>query len=380
MTWTSSPEIPGPFQPPERMLLIPGPSTVHPRVLEAMTRPMIGHLDPGTLAMYDQIMAMLREVFHTRNELTFPVSGTGTAGMECALLNVLEPGETAVIAVSGAFAERMREIALRVGAEVVTVGGTWGVPVQAEEVEAALREHPEAKVVGVVHVETSAGLLQPLAEIGDVCRAHGALYLVDAVASLGGTPLEIDEWGIDVCYSGSQKCLSAPPGLAPITFSPKAVETRTNRVSRPRSFYLDVLFIAQYMVGHARLYHHTAPISSLYALHEALRIVLEEGVEARWARHEEVGTGLQAALEERGFVPVPPEGYRSPQVIAVRLPDGVDDSYRPRLRDEYGIDIAGGLGEFAGKIWRFGLMGESCTHENVKALLHALDQLLPSPA
>jgi alanine-glyoxylate transaminase / serine-glyoxylate transaminase / serine-pyruvate transaminase len=380
MTWTSSSEIPGPFQPPERMLLIPGPSTVHPRVLEAMTRPMIGHLDPGTLAMYDQIMAMLREVFHTRNELTFPVSGTGTAGMECALLNVLEPGETAVIAVSGAFAERMREIALRVGAEAITVGGAWGVPVQAEEVDAALREHPEAKVVGVVHVETSAGLLQPLAEIGDVCRAHGALYLVDAVASLGGTPLEIDEWGIDVCYSGSQKCLSAPPGLAPITFSPKAVETRTNRVSSPRSFYLDVLFIAQYMVGHARLYHHTAPISSLYALHEALRIVLEEGVEARWARHQEVGTGLQAALEERGFVQVPPEGYRSPQVIAVRLPQGVDDSYRPRLRDEYGIDIAGGLGEFAGKIWRFGLMGESCSHENVKALLHALDQLLPSPA
>ena len=350
---------------------------MHARVLAAMSRPVIGHLDPATMQMLDDIKSMLRVVFRTENELTFPVSGTGTAGMECALLNVIEPGDLAVVAVSGAFAERMREIAIRCGAQVETVGGTWAEPVSAQEIAAVLKRRPEAKVVSVVHAETSTGMLQPLEEIGEVCRSHGALLVVDAVASLGGIPVEVDGWGIDVCYSGSQKCLSAPPGLAPITFSPRAVSVREQRSGPARSFYLDALFIWKYL-GTERVYHHTAPISMLYALHEALRIVLEEGLEARWMRHDEIGTETLTALEERGFRPVPPAGHRLPQVICVSLPETIVDEKmaRTRLREEFGIEVAGGLGEFDGKVWRVGLMGESCNRDYVKALLAAIDQII----
>jgi alanine-glyoxylate transaminase/serine-glyoxylate transaminase/serine-pyruvate transaminase len=357
--------------------MAPGPSTVHPRVLQALAKPLIGHLDPATLRMLTEIQSMLREVFRTKNELTFPVSGTGTAGMECALMNVIEPGDVALVLVSGAFAERMKEIAVRCGAEVHVLGGTWGRPVGDPEVATALRDHPEAKVVAVVHAETSTGMLQPLEGIGELCRAHGAMLVVDAVASLGGIPVEVDRWGIDVCYSGSQKCLSVPPGLAPVTFSPKAVGVRIERDRPMNSFYLDVLPISQYL-GSERLYHHTAPISMLYGLHEGLRIVLEEGLEARWQRHEEIGGELLAALVERGFEPFPPPGYRLPEVICVRLPESLQDKpARERLLDEFGIEVAGGLGELAGKVWRVGLMGESCNREYVKALLDAIDQVLP---
>jgi alanine-glyoxylate transaminase/serine-glyoxylate transaminase/serine-pyruvate transaminase len=365
------------FEPPSRILMGPGPSAVNPRVLAAMARPMIGHLDPATMHMLDEIKSMLRTVFLTRNELTFPVSGTGTAGMECALQNVLEPGDLAIVAVSGFFAERMREIAVRCGAEVETVGGAWGEPVAAGDIDAALKRRPGAKVVSVVHGETSTGLLQPLEEIGEVCRAHGALLIVDCVATLGGIEVDVDGWGIDVCYSGSQKCLSAPPGLAPITFSPRAVAARERRVGPARSFYLDALFIWKYL-GSERLYHHTAPVSMLYALHEALRIVLEEGLEARWERHAEIGAETLVALEERGFRSVPAEGYRMPQVICVSLPEALIDEKgaRARLREEFGIEVAGGLDEFAGKVWRVGLMGESCNRDYVKALLSAIDEIL----
>jgi len=375
---TAPAPIPARFDPPHRLLLAPGPSTVNPRVLQAMARPVIGHMDPETLRMLHEIQSMLRQVFRTENEMTFPVSGTGTAGMECALVNLLEPGDVALVLVSGAFAERMKEIALRCRAEIHVLGGRWAVPVTDDEVEEALAAHPNTKAVLAVHAETSTGLRQPLQGIGRLCREYGALFAVDAVASLGGIQVEVEGWNIDVCYSGSQKCLSVPPGLAPITFSPRAVEQRVERGDRPmNSFYLDILPISRYL-GTERLYHHTAPISMLYALHEGLRIVLQEGLEARWQRHEEIGAETLAALEERGFEPVPPPGYRLPEVICVRLPGGVDDRVaRRRLLDEFGIEVAGGLGELAGKVWRVGLMGESCTRDAVKALLEAIDQVLP---
>jgi alanine-glyoxylate transaminase/serine-glyoxylate transaminase/serine-pyruvate transaminase len=369
-------EIPPRFEPPERLLLGPGPSMVNPRVLRIMSNPVIGHLDPATLEMLTETQAMLRQAFRTENELTYPVSGTGTAGMECALTNVLEPGDTAVILVSGLFAARMRDIARRLGAGVISLGDRWGEPVPPEEVATALQDHPGTKAVLAVHAETSTGLYQPVREIGDLCRDRETLFVVDAVASLGGMEVEVDRWGIDVCYAGSQKCLSAPPGLAPITFSPKAYDVMESRRAPPPSFYLDALLIKRY-VGNERLYHHTAPVSMLYALHEALRLVLEEGLEERWLRHQEIGAELLSALEERGFRPVPPEGYRMPQLAAVWLPDGFEDQpNRTRLLREFGIEVAGGLGDFGGKIWRVGVMGESCTRDNVKVFVEALDQLL----
>ncbi|HEY1331491.1 MAG TPA: alanine--glyoxylate aminotransferase family protein [Actinomycetota bacterium] len=370
-------EPPQAFQPPRRVLLGPGPSAVPPSVLEAMGRPMLGHLDPAFLGLMDEVQAMLRAAFRTGNDLTFPVSGSGSAGMECALANVLEPDDVALVAVSGAFGERMREIAGRCGARVETIGGTWGHPVEPEQVEEALREHPGAKAVCAVHAETSAGVWQPLEEIGDLCRSYGALFVVDAVASMGGIELDVDAWGIDVCYSGTQKCLSVPPGLAPITFSPKGLAAREGRVSGPPStWYLDAALIGRY-VGRERVYHHTAPVSMLYALHEGLRLVLDEGLEARWLRHQEVGGELLHALVERGFQPVAPPGYRLPQLACVWLPEGMDDApARRRLLDEYGIEVGGGLGEFAGRVWRIGVMGASCTSQNVAQLSHALDQIL----
>jgi alanine-glyoxylate transaminase / serine-glyoxylate transaminase / serine-pyruvate transaminase len=364
------------FEPPTRILMGPGPSNAPASVLAAMARPVIGHLDPECLRMLDEIDGMLRRIFMTSNELTFPVSGSGTAGMECALMNVLEPGDTAVVLVSGFFAERMREIANRTGARVQTIGGEWGRPVDPDEVFRALKRYPEAKAVCAVHAETSTGVLQPLEEIGDLCSAHGALFLVDAVASLGGIPVNTDEWKIDVCYSGSQKCLSVPPGLAPITFSPQAIRAREERLAPPQSFYLDALFIWKY-VGRERRYHHTAPVNMLYGLHEGLRLILEEGLEARWQRHEEIGGELVAGLQERGFDPVPPEGFRLPQLAVVSLPEGLDErAARLRLLEEFGIEVGGGLGEFAGKVWRIGVMGASADRENLKALFRALDQIL----
>lgn len=368
--------VPERFDPPRRVLLAPGPSQVNPRVLAAIARPVIGHMDRETLRMLDEICDMLRAVFLTANDLTFPVSGTGTAGMECGLMNVLEPGDTAVVMVGGAFAERMTEIARRCGATVVTVGGEWGAPIETTDVASALDAHPEAKALGVVHVETSTGMLQPLPELGDLCRERGVAFVVDAVASLGGVELRADDWGIDVCYSGSQKCLSVPPGLAPISFSPAAARIRDERVQDPRSFYLDAAFIAKYL-GSERRYHHTAPINMLYGLHEGLRVVLEEGLEARWRRHEEIGAEVLTALQERGFEPLPPPDRQAPDVLCVRLPDGVEDlPNRRRLLDEFGIEVAGGLGPLAGRVWRIGLMGESCNRDDAKVLLDAVDALL----
>jgi alanine-glyoxylate transaminase / serine-glyoxylate transaminase / serine-pyruvate transaminase len=369
-------DVPARFEPPRRLLMGPGPSTVNPRVLQAMSAPVIGHLDPATFDMMNEVQDMLRRVFQTHNELTYPVSGTGTAGMETALANTLEPGDVAITLVSGFFAERMREIASRCGADIVTVGGEWGSPIDPDRVALALEKHPGAKAVCAVHVETSTGLLQPLPDIANLAGEHDALFLVDAVASLGGVELDADGWGLDVCYSGSQKCLSAPPGLAPITFSDRAYQAMEGRSRPPATFYLDATQIRKY-VGAERLYHHTAPVSTLYALHEALRIVLEEGLEDRWGRHVEIGSELWSVLEDRGFAPVPPDGYRVPYLASVWLPEGFEDKpNRSRLLTEFGIEIAGGLGQFAGKIWRVGVMGESCNRDFVKAFTEALDALL----
>lgn len=360
----------------DRLPLGPGPSPVHPRVREALSRPVLGHLDPDFLTILDEVSDLLRRVFLTEG-LAFAVSGSGSAGMEASLVNLLEEGDTAIVGTAGFFADRMIEMGGRMGASVVPVTAPWGRPVPPEDVEEALRRHPEAKLVAMVHAETSTGVRQPLSEVADLCRERETHLVVDAVASLGGIPLDVDDLGIDICYSGSQKCLSVPPGLAPIAFSPAALATVEGRTTPVRSWYLDVTGIREY-VGTERRYHHTAPISMIYGLREGLRMVLEEGLESRWKRHEEVGRRFQERLEGMGFQLFPPPEHRLPQVTAALLPEGVDDrEARTRLLREHGIEIAGGLGEYAGRMWRIGLMGEGAKHEHADRLLAAIADVLP---
>ena len=360
---------------PTRLLFGPGPSDVAPSVLEAMSRPVIGHLDPAFVTLLDEVAAMLRDVFRTDNEVTFAVSGTGSAGMEMALVNLLEPGNRAVVCVAGVFGERLAEIARRCGADVVEVRADWGSPVEDAAVASALAEGP-AKIVALVHAETSTGMRQPVEGIARAAADAGALIVLDAVTSLAGIPVLVDEWGIDVCYSGTQKCLSVPPGLSPVTFSPRAMDAIRARRSPPSSWYLDVSLVTRYW-GADRVYHHTAPISMLYALHEGLRLVLEEGLEARWARHEALGGKLQVALVEKGFSLLARDGFRLPQLTAAAVPDGVDErAARARLLDHHGIEVGGGLGAFAGVAWRVGLMGESCREDKLERLLAAIGDVL----
>jgi alanine-glyoxylate transaminase/serine-glyoxylate transaminase/serine-pyruvate transaminase len=353
---------------PERLLCGPGPSDVPASVLEALARPLVGHLDPSFVALLDEVREMLRRVFRTSNEVTFAVSGTGSAGMEAALVNLVEPGDRVLVAVAGVFGERMAEIARRAGAEVEEVAVPWGQPVPAERVDEALARRP-AKVVAVVHAETSTGLHQPVADLARVARERGALVVVDAVTSLAGVPVLVDEWGIDVCYAGTQKCLSVPPGLAPITFSERAMAAVRARRTPVRSWYLDVTLLTRYW-GAERAYHHTAPVSMLLGLHEGLRLVLAEGLEARWERHARLGRALAEALEAMGFQPLAAAGHRLPQLAAVALPPGVDEARaRSRLLDDHGIEVGAGLGPWAGRAWRIGLMGESCRPEKLERLL-----------
>ena len=357
------------------MLFGPGPSDVAPSVLDAMSRPVIGHLDPAFVALLDDIGAMLRDVFLTRNEVTFAVSGTGSAGMEMALVNTLEPGDRAVVGVAGVFGERLAEIARRCGADVEEVRAEWGSPVPSEAIEAALKRAP-AKLVAIVHAETSTGMRQPIEELAELTLGNDALLVVDAVTSLAGIPVQVDGWGIDVCYSGTQKCLSVPPGLSPVTFSPRAMEAIRARKTAVRSWYLDVGMITRYW-GAERVYHHTAPISMLYALHEGLRLVLDEGLEQRWERHETLGAELHATLSEQGFELLAAGGYRLPQLTAAALPGGRDErALRARLLNEFGIEVGGGLGAFAGRAWRIGLMGESCRKDKLDRLLVAIKTVL----
>jgi alanine-glyoxylate transaminase/serine-glyoxylate transaminase/serine-pyruvate transaminase len=358
------------------MLFGPGPSDVHPRVLEAMTRPVIGHLDPQFLEILDEISEMLRAVFRTRNELTFAVSGTGSAGMECALVNLLEPGDTAIVGAAGLFGERLAEVAARCGAAVVRVEAPWGEPIPPDRVADALRAHPGARLVALVHAETSTGMRQPVEEIAALCRAAGLPLVLDTVTSLTGIPVEADEWAVAACYAGTQKCLSVPPGLAPITFSEPARERIAARTTPVRSWYLDTTLIAEYL-GSARRYHHTAPVSMLYALHAGLRLVLEEGLEARFERHALLGARLQDEIQQLGFRLVAKEGHRLPQLTAAFVPDGLDEAAaRRRLLGEFGIEVGAGVGPLAGKAWRIGLMGESCREEKLERLLEAIRKVV----
>ena len=368
--------VPDAASPPDRLLLGPGPSPVHPRVLDAQSRALTGHLDPWFLDVADEIAGMLRQVLRTDNQLTFAVSGTGSAGMEAAIVNITEPGDTIIVGVNGVFGGRLADAAGRAGAEVVRLEEPWGRIIPVERVEEALGEHPGAKAVVLVHAETSTGARQPLEEVGALCAERDTLLVVDAVTSLGGIPVETDAWSLDVVYSGTQKCLSVPPGLAPITFSPKAEQVIAGRSRNVQSWYLDVTGIRSYWGGD-RAYHHTAPISALLGLHEGLRIVLEEGLEKRWARHEEVGGLFQEHIVDRGGELLAQDGHRLPQLTAFGWPEGTDEGVlRRRLLDEHGIEVGGGLGAFAGTAWRVGLMGEGATHTNVDRLLAGIDALL----
>jgi alanine-glyoxylate transaminase / serine-glyoxylate transaminase / serine-pyruvate transaminase len=361
-----------------RLLLGPGPSPVADRVLAAMSRPTVGHLDPQFLSLMDSVGEKLRYVFGTANQMTFPVSGTGSAGMEAALANVVGPGDTVVVGVNGVFGTRIAEMSRRMGATVVTVEAPWGEIIPPERIMEALEANPGARLAALVQAETSTGVHQPLDEVGAFLRERETLFLVDAVTSLGGVPVDVDRRGIDVCYSGSQKCLGVPPGLAPITFSKAALERIEKRESPCQSWYLDVGLIAGYL-GSERRYHHTAPINMMYALHEGLTILEEEGLEARFARHREVGERLQSEFLARGFRLFAQEGFRLPQLTSAELPGGREEGpLRKRLLEEFHIEVGGGLGPATGKIWRIGLMGAGATHETVDRLLSAVDQVLDS--
>ncbi|HKY15908.1 MAG TPA: alanine--glyoxylate aminotransferase family protein [Microthrixaceae bacterium] len=352
----------------DRLLMGPGPGNPYPEVISAFTRPVLGHLDPDFLELLDETNDRLRQVWQTENELTFPLSATGSAGMEACFVNVVEPGDVVVVGVNGVFGARMCEVASRAGAEVVRVEAPWGEPIDPERLLAA---HPAPKVIAVVHAETSTGVRNDVAPLG---TAKGdALVLVDCVTSLGGIEVDIDGWGIDLAYSGTQKCLGVPPGLSPVTFSARA---RQRFVERCQSWYLDVSMIAEYVGSKAaRSYHHTAPISMIYGLHAGLGVLLEEGLEESWARHARCATLLHEGLEARGMKLFAPPSHRLPELTTVWIPDGVDDAaVRQALLVDHGIEIGGGLGEFAGKVWRIGCMGHTARRRNVEALLAALDE------
>ena len=362
------------LNPPRRILLGPGPSDVPPRVLEALAKPTVGHLDPEYLTIMDRMGGLLRRAFRTTNQLTLAVSGTGSAGMEACVANLVEPGDGMIVCVNGVFGGRMKDVAERCGARVHALEVPWGEVFDPAAVAEALAAHPDTKVLGIVHAETSTGAHQPLEEISRRVHDAGALLLVDAVTSLGGMELAVDDWQIDACYSGTQKCLSCPPGLAPVTFSETALDVIEKRQTKVQSWYLDMSMIGRYW-GSERVYHHTAPINMSYALYEALRIVEEEGLEARIARHALNHRALRAGCEALGLEYIPTRTLTT--LNAVRVPEGVDDArVRRRLLSEYGIEIGAGLGPFKGQAWRIGLMGESSQRRNVALVLAALESLL----
>ena len=363
------------ISPPQRVLMGPGPSDIHPSVLAAMAAPTVGHLDPYFLKVMDEVQSMLREVFQTSNYMTLAISGTGSAGMEACVVNLIEPGDQMVVGVNGVFGGRMADVAERVGANVTKIERPFGevlTPAEVAEVVAKVRP----KVVGIVHAETSTGALQPLEEIAKIVHDAGALLLVDCVTSLAGLPVEIDRLGIDAAYSGSQKCLGCPPGLAPVTFGPKALEVMDQRKKKVSSWYLDIGLLRNYW-GNNRAYHHTAPINMNYALHQALRLVLEEGLDARFARHKLHHTALKTGLEAMNIRYSVAAETSLPMLNSVLIPDGADDaSVRSQLLNEFGIEIGGGLGPMKGKTWRIGLMGEAAKKSNVLLFLAALEQCL----
>lgn len=365
------------LNPPHRILMGPGPSNVHPRVYKALATPLVGHLDPEFLTIMNEIQELLRFVFQTKNSFTIAVSGTGSAGMEAALVNIIEPGDTVIVGVNGVFGNRMSDIVIRCGGNLIQVKEAWGKIIDPLCIEEELKKNSKVKAVALVHAETSTGVLQPLEEVGYLCKQYGALFIVDAVTSLGGVPVKVDDWNIDVCYSGTQKCLSCPPGLAPITFSAEAMQAVQNRKSKVQSWYLDITMIADYWAEGKRAYHHTAPISMNYALREALRLVQEEGLEARFERHRRNSLALIQGLQKLALQSFVEEKFRVPTLNSIEVPDDVDEvKVRQTLLNDYSIEIGGGLGNLKGKIWRIGLMGESSNKANVVYLLAALEEIL----
>ena len=366
------------FHPPVRSLFGPGPSDVDPRVLAAMARPTIGHLDPEFVAMMDEVKELLRSAYRTQNPMTLPISAPGSAGMEACFANLVEPGDSVVLCQNGVFAGRMKENVERAGGTVTMVEDPWGRAVDPNKLAEALDAHPDTKVVGFVHAETSTGALSDAETLCRIAREKGCLTIVDAVTSLGGCPLEVDGWGIDAVYSGSQKCLSCTPGLSPVSFGERALEAARSRKTKSHSWFLDLTLLAGYWEeGAKRAYHHTAPINALYGLHEALVLLDEEGLENAWARHRRNHEGLRAGLEAMGLSLFVPEAERLPQLNSVTIPEGVDDAaVRGALLRDHGIEIGAGLGALAGKVWRIGLMGGSSRSDKVLRLLAALDVVL----
>ncbi|RPJ85890.1 MAG: alanine--glyoxylate aminotransferase family protein [Acidobacteria bacterium] len=359
----------------KRVLMGPGPSDVDPRVLEALARPTMGHLDPVFLGILNEIRTLLQYTFKTKNTMTLAMSGTGSAGMETCVVNLVEPGDPMLVCVNGVFGKRMSDVAGRAGAVVSTLDVPWGQVFDPGAIDQELKRKP-AKLVGIVHAETSTGARQPIEEISRIVHAHGALLLVDTVTSLGGIEVDVDGWQIDACYSGTQKCLSCPPGLAPVTFSEAALQTLEKRKTKVQSWYLDLTLIRQYW-GSERLYHHTAPINMNYALLEALRIVKDEGLENRWARHWANHRMLRRGLAAIGINYVAQAGYELPMLNAVSVPEGVDEAkIRKQLLEEFAIEIGAGLGAFKGRVWRIGLMGAASTESNVMLFLAALEKCL----
>ena len=366
------------FNPPVRTLMGPGPSDVHPRVTSAMARPCIGHLDPAFVGMMDEVKSMLQYAFQTQNQLTIPVSAPGSAGMETTFQNILEPGDKVVICQNGVFGGRMKEVAERCGAQVVMVEDDWGKPVDPNKAEEALKANPDAKVLAFVHAETSTGARSDAETLCKIAHDNDALALVDAVTSLGGSELKVDDWGIDAIYSGTQKCLSCTPGISPVSFSQRAVDVITSRKTKVQSWFLDTNLVMGYWGPNAkRAYHHTAPVNAMYALHESLVMLQDEGIENAWARHYNNHLVLRAGLEAMGLNFVVEEEYRLPQLNSVTVPDGVDEAaVRGRLLNDFNLEIGAGLGALAGKVWRIGLMGHSSRYENIFLCLSALESVL----
>ena len=366
------------FNPPVRTLMGPGPSDVHPRVTGAMARPCIGHLDPAFVGMMDEVKTMLQYAYQTKNQLTIPVSAPGSAGMETTFQNLLERGDTAIVAQNGVFGGRMKEVVERSGATAIMVEDEWGKPVDPQKVEDACKANPGAKLVAFVHAETSTGARSDAETICKIAHDHDALALVDAVTSIGGSELRVDDWGIDAIYSGTQKCLSCTPGISPVSFSERAVDVITNRKTKVQSWFLDTNLVMGYWGPNAkRAYHHTAPVNALYALHESLVMLQDEGIENAWARHYDNHLVLRAGLEAMGLSFIVDEEYRLSQLNSVTIPDGVDEAaVRGRLLNDFNLEIGAGLGTLAGKVWRIGLMGHSSRAENIFLCLSSLEAVL----
>ena len=365
------------FHPPQRTLMGPGPTEIHPRVLTTMSQPAIGYLDPVFVEMMEELKSLLRYVYQTKNPLTFPISGPGSVGMEYCFVNMVAPGDKVIVCINGVFGGRMLENVVRCGGVPVIVEDKWGEPVDPQKVEDALKKNKDAKIVAFVHAETSTGCQSDAQEIARVAHKHGAMVIMDAVTSLGGTPVKVDEWGIDAVYSASQKCLSCTPGLSPVSFSERVVDYVKHRKDKIHSWFMDMNLLLGYWGATTRTYHHTAPTNSLFALHEALLLIREEGLENSWARHQRHHVALKAGLEAMGLKFLVKEEHQLPQMNAVLCPDGVDEEQvRKTLLGEFGIEIGAGLGPLKGKIWRFGLMGYSCRPDNVMLCLSALGSVL----